>query len=86
MPGASNGFASALWALDYLHWWAAHGAAGVNFHNKQWLDTDTIVPDPAAPGRAIAITPKGYGITAFTLGSAGQVQARRRSGTPAAST
>ena len=72
VPGASNGYASALWALDFLHWWAAHGAAGVNFHNKQWLDTDTIVPDPAAPGR-FAVTPKGYGITAFTLGSAGRV-------------
>ena len=50
VPGASNAFASALWALDYLHWWAAHAAAGVNFHNKQWLHTDTIVPDPAATG------------------------------------
>src|SRR5207302_5319104 len=47
VPGASNGYAAALWALDHLHWWAAHGAAGVNFHNKQWLFTDTIVPDPA---------------------------------------
>ena len=73
VPGASNGFASALWALDFLHWWAAHGAAGVNFHNKQWLDTDTIVPDPAAPGR-FAATPKGYGIAAFSLGSAGQAR------------
>ena len=73
VPGASNGFASALWALDFLHWWAAHGAAGVNFHNKQWLDTDTIVPDPGAPGR-YAVTPKGYGIKAFNLGSAGQVK------------
>ena len=27
-PGASNAFASALWALDYLHWWAAHGGRG----------------------------------------------------------
>ena len=70
--GASNAFASALWALDHLHWWAAHGAAGINFHNKQWLYTDTIVPDPAAPG-SYAVTPKGYGIKAFTLGSAGQV-------------
>ncbi len=25
VEGASNTFASALWALDYLHWWAAHG-------------------------------------------------------------
>ena len=73
VPGASNGFASALWTLDFLHWWAAHGAGGVNFHNKQWLDTDTIVPDPAAGG-SYATTPKGYGIKAFTLGSAGQAR------------
>jgi hypothetical protein len=74
VPGASNAFASALWTLDYLHWWAAHGAAGVNFHNKQWLYTDTIVPDPATAGTGYAVTPKGYGIKAFTLGSAGQVK------------
>ena len=73
VPGASDAVASALWALDHLHWWAAHGAAGVNFHNKQWLCTDTIVPDPAAGG-GYAVTPKGYGIKAFTLGSAGQVK------------
>jgi hypothetical protein len=46
----------------------------VNFHNKQWLHTDTIVPDPAAAGAGYALTPKGYGIKAFTLGSAGQVK------------
>lgn len=73
VPGASDAFASALWALDYLHWWAAHGAGGVNFHNKQWLFTDTIVPGPAAAG-GYAITPKGYAIKAFTLGSAGRVK------------
>jgi hypothetical protein len=74
VPGASNAFASALWALDHLHWWAAHGAGGVNFHNKQWLFTDTIVPGSGATGRDYAITPKGYGIKAFNLGSAGLVR------------
>jgi hypothetical protein len=73
VAGASNAFASALWALDYLHWWAGHGAAGVNFHNKQWLLTDTIIPDPAAPD-GYTTTPKAYGIKAFTLGSAGRVK------------
>ena len=74
VPGASNAFASALWALDYLHWWAAHAAAGVNFHNKQWLYTGTIVPDPGPARAGYAVTPKGYGIKAFTLGSAGRVK------------
>jgi hypothetical protein len=74
VDGASNAFAAALWALDHLHWWAAHGAEGVNFHNKQWLYTATIVPGPAGPGHGYAISPKGYGIKAFTLGSAGRVK------------
>ena len=74
VPGASDAYASALWALDHLHWWAANGCAGVNFHNKQWLYTDTIVPNPAGPGQGYVINPKGYGIKAFTLGSAGQVK------------
>jgi len=72
VQGASDAFASALWALDHLHWWAAHGAAGVNFHNRRGLFTATIVPDPAGGG-GYAINPKGYGIKAFALGSAGQV-------------
>src|SRR5436189_877903 len=60
VPGASDAFASALWALDHLHWWAAHGAAGVNFHNRRGLCTATVVPDPAR-GRGYVINPKGYG-------------------------
>lgn len=76
VPGASNAFASAMWALDHLHWWAAHGAAGVNFHNRRGLSTATIVPDPAG-GEGYAINPKGYGIKAFTLGSAGRVKPAR---------
>lgn len=28
----SDTFASALWALDYQWWWAAHWADGINFH------------------------------------------------------
>jgi hypothetical protein len=76
--GASNGFAAALWALDYMHWWAAHRMAGVNFHNNPWIPTDTVVPYPnpcAKSGCAnYQITPKGYGMKAFDLGSHGYVQ------------
>ncbi|MGH8024414.1 MAG: hypothetical protein ACRED1_12570, partial [Limisphaerales bacterium] len=42
VKNASDAFASALWALDVMHWWAAHEAAGVNFHNNEWLLTDTV--------------------------------------------
>lgn len=30
--GGNNSFATALFALDSMHWWAEHGCAGVNFH------------------------------------------------------
>jgi hypothetical protein len=72
VPGASDAFASALWALDHLHWWAARGAAGINFHNRRGSARPRSCPIPR--GRGWAINPKGYGIKAFTLGSAGQVK------------
>lgn len=68
--GASNAFASALWALDYMHWWAAHGCAGVNFHNNEWLYTDVVYMD--AEGN-LHLNPKGYGLKAFDVGSHGNV-------------
>lgn len=69
--GASNGFASALWALDYMHWWAEHGCAGVNFHNKEWLYTDTILLDRKGQYR---INPKAYGLKMFDLGDHGCIE------------
>lgn len=78
VPGASNGFASALWALDYMHWWAAHHMAGVNFHNNPWLPTDTIVadPNPCPPSGCgnYSATPKALGMKAFSQGSHGNVE------------
>lgn len=69
IPGASDTFAGALWALDFLHWWAAHDAKGVDFHNTQWVVSDVIAPD--ADGQ-LRIHPKGYGVKAFDLGSHGR--------------
>ncbi len=71
VTNASNAFASALWALGFMHWWAAHGAGGVNFHNKRWIPTDTIVP--GASGQ-LDIYPKGYGLKAFDVGGHGYVE------------
>jgi hypothetical protein len=76
--GASDGYAAALWALDYMHWWAAHHMAGVNFHNNPWLPTDTIVPSPnPCPTTGCEdyhTAPKGYGMKAFDLGGHGYVE------------
>jgi len=78
VPGASNGSAAALWALDYMHWWAAHRMAGVNFHNNPWIPTDTIVPDPNPCGPSgcenYQVTAKALGMKAFSLGSQGSVE------------
>lgn len=71
VDGASNAFVSALWALDYLHWHAAHGAIGVNFHNKRWIYTCTVVQDASG---AFRLNPKAYGLRAFSLGSRGRVE------------
>src|SRR5215471_11758678 len=71
VTNASDAFASALWALDYMHWWAAHGCSGVNFHNKSWLRTDTIYLDSEGKYQ---VNPKAYGIKAFELGSHGRVE------------
>jgi hypothetical protein len=80
-PGASNGFAGALWSLDVMHWFATNHAAGVNFHNKAWIPTDTVIPgnlsayNGSCTGSGgctnFMIVPKGYGIKTFDLGGHG---------------
>ena len=62
VTNASDAFVAALWALDYTHWWAAHGAAGVNFQNTEWLRTDTFYRD--ADG-SYQVHPKVCGLRAF---------------------
>lgn len=71
IAGASDSFATALWALDYLHWWAARGCSGVDFHNTEWLKTDTVFIDPSGSYRA---NPKALGIRAFDVGGHGHVE------------
>lgn len=71
VTNVSNAFVSALWALDAMHWWAARGAAGVNFQNTQWLYTDTFHPDASG---AWQIYPKAYALKAFELGSEGCIE------------
>lgn len=74
----SDSFASALWGLDYLYWWAAHGSQGINFHNG-----DEVAAGPKlTPCRYASFTtapdgyiahPLAYAIKVFTLGSRGLI-------------
>ena len=68
--GGNNSFASALFALDFMHWWAAHNCNGVNFHTYLGKYNGTIYVD--ADGNC-QIYPIGYGIKAFDVGGHGTV-------------
>ena len=68
--GGSNCFATALFALDYMHWWAAHKCAGVNFHNKQWVLNAPIGMDVSGN---LFVNPVGYGIMAFKFSGNGYI-------------
>jgi hypothetical protein len=74
----SDTFASALWGLDYMWWWAAHAAVGLNFHtgdNVAAGDNTAIcryavyVTSPSG----YAVHPLGYAMKAFDLGSHGRL-------------
>ncbi len=71
--GVRNGsdcFATALFSLDYLYWWAEHHCLGVNFHTTQWLYNGTICFDSTGNYQ---VRPMGYGIKAFDIGGHGDI-------------
>jgi Glycosyl hydrolase family 79, N-terminal domain len=76
--GVSNTFASTLWGLDYMFWWAYNEALGINFHTG----------DSVAAGESIrpchytafitspegySIRPLGYAIKAFEIAGKGKI-------------
>jgi hypothetical protein len=67
---ASDTFAAALWSLEYLHWWAAHGAAGINIHGRRGVRNAVLRPLPELAGWNI--NPVGYGLLAFHAGGHGR--------------
>lgn len=68
--GGNNSFAAALFALDCMHWWAAHQCQGVNFHTFMGKYNGTIYLD--AKGNC-QVYPIAYGIKAFDIGGHGRV-------------
>jgi len=73
----SNTFASALWGLDFTYWWAAHGAAGLNFHTGDRVAAEnSLLPSKYtafySATNGYVVRPLGYAIKAFDLGSRGR--------------
>jgi len=73
----SDAFAAALWGLDFMYWWAAHGAAGLNFHTGDRVSAGyRLQPSKYtaffSTTNGYTIRPLGYGIKAFDLGSHGR--------------
>jgi hypothetical protein len=76
--GVSDAFAATLWGLDYLYWWAAHGADGINFHTGGYVPGT----QPRAPmkyavfwnsSEGFAASPLAYALKAFDLASTGRL-------------
>jgi len=76
---SSDTYASALWALDCTHWWAAHHILGVNYHTGESVGRDGRFGAPnyaaflrQADGRGFAMRPQGYACLAFSQGAHGR--------------
>jgi len=74
----SNTFAAALWGLDFLYWWAEHGADGLNFHTGDRVAAgSSLLPSKytaiVSVPHGYAVRPLGYAIKAFDVGSHGRI-------------
>lgn len=76
--GSSNTFASSLWSLDFMYWWAEHHAAGLNFHTGDAVSMNGEVHAPRYAAfvtgpQGFAIRPLAYGLAAFAATSQGSL-------------
>ncbi len=65
---SNHSFATALFALDFMHWWAAHGCQGIHFHTGFGGFNGGLFFDEQGH---YEIYPIYYGIAAFGLGGHG---------------
>lgn len=73
----SDTYAAALWGLEFMHWWAAHGAAGINFHTGDRVAAGAnLFPSKysaiATSANGYSVRPLGYGLQMFALGGHGR--------------
>lgn len=77
LKGASDSYASALWAADYLYWWANHGVEGMNFHtgDRTGGDVNFICRYAAfrTSDHGYDVYPLSYGMKLFDVGGHGRI-------------
>ena len=74
----SDTFASALWGLDFMFWWAEHGAAGINFHTGDRVAAGAELRPSKytayfSTDGGFSVRPLGYGIKAFAVAGHGKI-------------
>ena len=74
----SDTYASSLWTLDFMYWWAAHQLGGINFQNGDSVAKGTVLT-PCKYAAFVTATggyysrPSAYGIKAFDIGGHGRI-------------
>jgi hypothetical protein len=74
----SNTFASSLWGLDFMYWWAQHQAAGLNFHTGDRVAAGNTLQASKytaffSTTNGYQVRPLGYGIKSFDIGGHGRL-------------
>ena len=69
-PGVSNGYASALWVIDFLFTCAIWEVSGVNLHGGGRGAYTTIADQN---GAVVEVRPQFYGLTLFQLAGQGRI-------------
>ncbi len=70
VKGGSDAFATALFSLDFLYWWASHGCPGIDFHCTMPKLNSTIYIDENGN---FQVHPVAYGLKAFSIGAHGRI-------------
>lgn len=74
----SDSYASTLWVLDYLNWWAGRHILGLNFHTGDTVNGFPIMTANYAlfvhkpDGKEFEIRPVAYGVLAFSQAARGK--------------
>lgn len=76
LEGASDRYASALWAVEYLHWWVSQGAAGLNFHTGDRTGGSVNLPCRysafVSSAAGYEVRPLAYGMKLFSTHAGGR--------------